>query len=304
MKFIIQLILRLKNIFYSLENLNRNFDEIKMNQGLILSKLNEQNDCKDINYYEFKIFSQWGEDGIIQHLIKSIQIKNKTFIEFGVEDFNESNCRFLLMKDNWRGFIIDGSQKNINTIKKSYFYWKYGLEAFYSFLTIDNINEVMQISGFDEDLGILSIDVDGNDWFLLKAIETYKPRILICEYNEIFGKERKISVPYDANFIRAKKHYSNLYFGASLAAINFLAEMKGYSFIGINNNCNNAFYIRNDLVNENTPKASIEGIFQRSNIAESRDENGRLTYIRGDARLEIIKGMPVLNVESGELETL
>src|SRR4051794_15368256 len=96
-----------------LVGLEVNLEEIKINQGVILSHINNGKTSRDLKDYEFKVFSQWGEDGIIQHLVDSIAIKNKTFIEFGVEDFYESNCRFLLMKDNWRGFVIDGSTANI-----------------------------------------------------------------------------------------------------------------------------------------------------------------------------------------------
>lgn len=304
MKFLRRLIQRFKKIFHDLENLNRTIDEIKINQGLILSKLNLKNNDQSINSREFKIFSQWGEDGIIQYLTNLIPIKNRTFIEIGVEDFNESNCRFLLMKDNWQGFVIDGSTENINKIKNSYFYWKYAINAFHAFVTVENINAVLQESDFHEDIGILSIDIDGNDWFILQAITTYSPRILICEYNETFGKDRKISVPYDANFYRTEKHYSNLYFGASLAAIIFLAEQKGYSFVGINSNCNNAFFVKNDLMNENIPRVSIDDAYRHSNIRESRNKFGKLTYLHGKARVEVLKGMPVLNVENGKLEKL
>ncbi len=85
------------------------FDDVKMNQGILLARLNEKKESKHLKDHEFKIFSQWGEDGIIQRLISVLAIKNKTFIEFGVEDFFESNCRYLMMKDNWSGFVIDGS---------------------------------------------------------------------------------------------------------------------------------------------------------------------------------------------------
>jgi hypothetical protein len=84
----------------TLSKIVQNFDEIKINQGIIFSNLNKSKSTKNIKEYEFKVFSQWGEDGIIQYLTQSIDIKNRTFIEFGVEDFFESNCRFLLMKDD------------------------------------------------------------------------------------------------------------------------------------------------------------------------------------------------------------
>ena len=151
-------------------------EEIKINQGLILSNLTsiESKKQKNIQDYEFKVFSQWGEDGILQYLIRSIEIKYKTFIEFGVEDFSESNCRFLLMKDNWQGFVIDGSETNIQKLKNSYYYWKYDLECKYKFITKDNINNLLLESGFDKDLGLLSIDLDGNDYYILEAINYYQ----------------------------------------------------------------------------------------------------------------------------------
>jgi hypothetical protein len=285
-------------------NLNEKFDEIKINQGKILSTLNENRQSKNIRDYEFKIFSQWGEDGIIQHLSKSIEIANKTFIEFGVETFHESNCRYLLMKDNWSGFVIDGSAENVQTLKDSYFYWKYSIDAIHAFITKENINKLLVQSGFDEDLGILSIDIDGIDYFVLEEISTFRPRILICEYNSVFGNKRKISVPYDSGFKRTSKHYSNLYFGASLPAITYLANKKGYSLVGTNSNGGNAFFLRNDLLNDKIEVLSVEQAYFSSNIRESRDAQGNLTYISGEERLELIRGLPVLNVESNAIETL
>ncbi len=114
-------IAKLKQTISTILTINVRFDEIRINQGIVLSALNENKKSKSLKDYEFKIFSQWGEDGILQYLTKAIEIQNKTFIEFGVEDFFESNCRFLLMKDNWNGFVIDGSSTNIDRLKNHIF---------------------------------------------------------------------------------------------------------------------------------------------------------------------------------------
>jgi hypothetical protein len=87
-------------------------------------------------------------------LTSSVGIKHKTFIEFGVEDFTESNCQFLMMKDNWQGFVIDGSERNISRVVKSYFYWKHDLQAICALVDKDNIEGHLELSGFDHDLGI------------------------------------------------------------------------------------------------------------------------------------------------------
>ena len=287
-----------------IRGIDEKLDDMKINQGAMLSLMHERLDSRSIRDYEFKVFSQWGEDGIIQHLCKSVDIKNKTFIEFGVENFSEANCRFLLMKDNWSGFVIDGSRQNIIKLKESYFYWKHHIHAIDAFITRENINELLAQSGFGEDLGILSIDLDGNDYYVLEAINLFKPRILICEYNAIFGDTRKISIPYDAAFYRTTAHHSNLYFGASLAALTHLANKKGYSLVGTNSAGVNAFFVRNDLLTQKLETPSCAQAYSPSLARESRDLRGNLTYVGGDDRLKLIRGLSVYNVETNAAEIL
>jgi hypothetical protein len=293
-----------KRAFQSIWRIGERIEEVKINQGLILSALNESRKSTNLADYEFKVFSQWGEDGIIQYLSRAIELRHKTFIEFGVESFMEANCRFLLMKDNWSGYVIDGSSSNIGKLKNSYFYWKYQIDAVNAFVTKDNINDLLAKSRFEEDLGILSIDIDGNDYFILDAINAVRPRILICEYNAIFGATRRISVPYDPNFLRTRKHYSNLYWGASLSAITFLANKKGYSLVGTNSSGCNAFFVRNDLLNEKVKVMTAEQAFLPSNIRQSRDKRGNLSYLAGGDRLKEIRGLAVVNVETEVIEEL
>jgi len=279
-------------------------EEIKINQGKILTELYRNKNSNNIQDYEFQVFSQWGEDGIIQHLINSIEIKNKTFIEFGVEDFMESNCRFLLMNNNWSGFVLDGSAQHINFLKNSYFYWQYNLVAENHFVTRDNINEILSHSNFENDLGILSIDLDGNDYYVLENIEFFKPRIIIVEYNSVFGNERCISTPYDESFDRTEAHHSNLFWGASLGSLHQSCISKDYSLVGTNNAGNNAFFVRNDLMNEKLQSLSVKDAFTLSQYREDRNENGILIYTNPAKRLDIIRGLPVFNTDTGTVENL
>jgi hypothetical protein len=295
---------QLKERVFSLLGIAEKLDEIKINQGLILSSMQRELRSYNLQEFEFKVFYQWGEDGIIQYLTRTLDIKNKTFIEFGVESFFEANCRFLMMKDNWSGFVIDGSSKNIRRLRNSHFYWKYDINAETAFITKENINELLLRSDFDEDIGILSIDIDGNDYHVLEAISTFKPRILICEYNALFGADRKISIPYDPGFTRTKGHFSNLYWGASLPAFTHLAAQKGYALVGTNRVGSNAFYVRRDLLTENIQGRSVQDIFVPSKIRDSRNERGLLTYLGDPERLKLLRGLPVINVESGESESL
>lgn len=297
--------LRIQAKFRELFHYLLNAENISLQNGHILSSLNEARTSNDLKDYEFRIFSQWGEDGIIQKLIKSVPIVNKTFVEFGVETFFESNCRFLMMKDNWSGFIIDGSSKNVEKIKNSSYYWKYDLQAIDAFIDRENINDLIKQSGFNEDLGLLSVDLDGVDYWVLEAIKSVRPRILVVEYNAAFGSKRAISVPYRSDFNRTKAHSSNLYWGASLGALVHYAKIAGYDFVGTNSAGINAFFVRSDLTPQSKLSAvSIDEGFTESRFRQSLDENGDLNFTRFEGLHEELAGLPVVNVESMEIEAI
>ena len=251
----------------------------------------------------FQVFSQYGEDGIIQYIISQIEIPNRIFIEFGVEYYTESNTRFLLLNNNWRGLVIDGSSQNIRFIKNDGISWKYDISAYHSFITKDNINELISKFTNCSDIGLLSIDIDGNDYWVWEAIEVISPRIVICEYNSTLGPVHKVSIPYVADFEQTKAHFSNLYYGASLAALCHLAEKKGYDFIGTATAGVNAFFVRKDL---SAPfiKYTAAGGFHQSANRSSRDQNGKLNFLLHDERLAVIKDMKVADVVSGSLHTI
>jgi len=259
----------------------------------------------NFNDFEFKIFSQWGDDGLIQYLIKNITIENKIFIEFGVGDYSESNTRFLMMNNNWKGFVMDSSEENMRKLKNQKWFWKYSLKAQTAFITKENINQILAETGF-KNIGLLHIDLDGNDVHILQALDltVLNPSIIIMEYNSIFGKARAISVPYDKDFSRTEKHYSNLYFGASLPALTFIANNKGYCLVGCTLAGNNAFYVRKDLLNSAIKERTVDEAYILSNFRESRNKDGSLSYLDGDARYEIIKGLDVVNVKTNVLEKL
>ena len=246
----------------------------------------------------FGVFSQFDEDGIIQFLINHVEIKNQTFIEFGVEHYEESNTRFLLMNDNWQGLVMDGSEENVDYIKNDRVSRKYDLQSYCEFITKDNINELIRRAGFDSDLGLLSVDIDGNDYWVWEAINSIQPRIVVSEYNSVLGLD-PVSIPYQADFFRTKAHYSNLYYGCSLSALTHLASKKGYVFVGSNLRGNNAFFIRKDLAGSFRELTAQEG-YVNSRFREGRDKKGNMTLLRGPDRRKLISHLPVVNVVTGQ----
>lgn len=249
----------------------------------------------------FSVFSQWNEDGIIQYIISKIPEIPKIFIEFGVENYVESNTRFLLLKDHWKGLIIDGSYDHIQSIKSSELYWKSKLIAVHSFINAENIENIFNSHGFTGDIGILSVDIDGNDYWILKKITSVRPTVVIVEFNNLLGIKKSLTVPYDPGFVRHDKHYSGLYFGASLKAFYDLLKTRGYSFIGCNEICNNAFFVL-DKYSNRLPELTLEEGYTFNWVRESRDKYGKLTFLddRMD-RLNQIKDVDYLDLETDQV---
>jgi len=247
---------------------------------------------------EFKVFSQFGDDGIIQYLVHrtSIARVEESFIEFGVHDYEESNTRFLLINDNWRGLVMDSGAENMKQVRNSDLYWRHDLTAISTFIDADNIDGLISGAGFGGDIGLLSIDIDGNDYWVWERIQSVSPIIVVAEYNSLFGAEHAVSIPYDPQFRRETAHHSNLYWGCSLAALDFLGRRKGYALVGSNSAGNNAYFVRRDRMSGLAEK-SVKEAYVESRYRESRDSSGHLTYLSGADRLRAIRHLPVRFVD-------
>ena len=113
---------------------------------------------------EFGIFSQWGEDGIIQYLVGRVPIERKAFVEIGVEDYRECNTRFLLCNNNWEGLIVDSGTAHLRTLEEEGLRWRYGIDGVSRWVTSDNVNGILEEAGMTGDIGLLSLDIDGVDY--------------------------------------------------------------------------------------------------------------------------------------------
>ena len=278
---LINKIINFFKFFNNLQIINQKIDNLRLSIGLNNSLLNDiAKNRSSINDYEFKVFSQFGDDGILQYLIKNLDIKTKFFVEFGVENYEEANTRFLLECNNWQGLVIDSSSKYISHIKKQNYYWKFRLKTEESFITKENINLILKKHKINGQIGILSIDIDGNDYWIWKEINNIDPQIVIIEYNALFGKINSVSIPYKENFNRSdNKNSKNIIYGASLEALYRLGKSKGYSLIGTNLNGNNAYFIKNNLVPQNSniiKDCTPNDCYKINSFKESFDKNGNI----------------------------
>ncbi|WP_298551944.1 hypothetical protein [uncultured Parabacteroides sp.] len=245
---------RLQNFFRKLEHLCLPALQAKLNLilatncDLLVAKMLDNPkyvDPKRLETYGFSVYSQNDEDGIIQEIFNRIGISSKIFVEFGVGHGLENNTAYLLMQ-GWKGLWIEGSSKFVKQIKRIY---KKPLEnkqliLEHSFITKDNINELIG-THFNGEIDLLSVDIDGNDYYVWKNITCINPRVVIAEYNAKFPPPCRFSIPYNENHIWDGSDLM----GMSLQTATDLAESLGYQLVGTNLNGVNAFFVRKDLVN-------------------------------------------------------
>jgi hypothetical protein len=291
---------KIKSILVEITSLPSRIEDLQQAVGRIEMRQVKLANSSDIHHNEIKVFSQWGEDGIIQYLIDKVPITNKTFVEFGIGSYGECNTRFLLKNNNWSGLVIDGSSQNIQRLKRDRLYWQYNIKSECSFITRDNINQLISQNGVTGDIGILSVDIDGNDYWIWDAIDCISPRIVICEYNSLFGNSKNVSTIYADEFVIDKAHFSGLYWGASIGAFDYLARKKGYSLVASNTAGNNIFFVRNDVLS-GIPTQSPEKAHVKSQFRISRDRNGALSFADGGDNLSVIEDMPLCEVDTGRI---
>lgn len=187
---------------------------------------------RTIPFIERKEYAQNREDGIINAIFGMIGTTNKFYVEFGVEDGKECNTRYLMKHRGWHGLLLDGSNENaeINLQKE--------------FITAENIETLFKKYNVPKTLDVLSIDIDGNDYWVWKAIQHYEPRVVIIEYNAHIKPPERKTIPYDPTFVWDKTNYMGASFGALVA----LGKEKGYTPVATDSCGVNAFFVRNDLI--------------------------------------------------------
>ena len=291
---------KIKSYFHKILDIHQRIQKIQEALGRIEARqISLKNSVSEIEEVEFQVFSQWGEDGILEYLVQNIKIDQKIFVEFGVENYTESNTRFLLMHRNWSGLVMDGDPGNIEYIKKDSLYWKYNLKAVCAFISKDNINGLLLENGLKGEIGILSIDIDGNDYWIWQEIDCIKPAIVVVEYNSLFGDKAKITVPYQKDFVRGKADSSHVFYGASICAFQDLGQKKGYALVASNSAGNNLFFVRRDLLGNlaNLKEKEAKDVYRKAQFRESRDSEGNLTFYGFEERIKMIEKQQVYDIE-------
>jgi hypothetical protein len=242
-----------------------------------------------LGQYEYSHLSQNGEDGIIRFIFSEIGFVSRRCIEFG---FGAKQCNSLrlILKERFTGLLMDGSAENCDFFNRAA--QKLGLggvEAVRIFLTRENLNETILGRGISGDIDFLSLDVDGNDYWLWEALDCVSPRVACIEYNAGIGPSLSWTVAYDPQFERYAKHASGFFHGASLKALESLGQRKGWRLVGCDSTGTNAFFLRDDVVAETLPTLTSAEAFRPH-------QNWLGRGFSEAEQLEIMRSLPYIEV--------
>ena len=288
---------RWKKILFSLKKLERRFDLIESNiQNLVNASYSDQ--IKDLTYKaflkskEYQVYSQNGEDGLLLYIFSEIGTTNRKAIEFGIGNGKQCNTANLILNFGWQVLMIDGNNNGIKEAKDYYANHPNSISTNVTlvneFITSKNINQLFKHHGVTGQVDLLSIDIDGNDYWIWETIDSVNPRVVVIEYNASFNSNESISVVYEETFYRYDKHKSGWYHGASLKALEKLGLKKGYSLIGCDSNGVNAFFIRNDIKLKTLQTVSAKDAFY--------PEKKRSKSHNQEQQFELIKHLSTINI--------
>jgi hypothetical protein len=188
----------------------------------------------------FRLTSQNQEDGLTLALLHEAGPTTRRFIEIG-SGLSGGNGGFLAHEWGWSGLMVDGHSDHMQQVGRRF----PTTTAVAAWITRENVNELITKHGFAGEVDLFSLDLDGNDYWIWEAVTVSSPRVLILEYNSMFGPDRAVTIPYDPKFDRHRHH--SMYYGASLAALTRLNARKGYRLVAVEPAGVNAFFLRHDV---------------------------------------------------------
>ena len=299
---------RFKNLFYKLffkDYQNRKLLMIGLSH--ILNMRKNYSNVENLNDLDFRIFSQNGEDGILDYLLYQLKIEKPKFLEIGVGDYSEANTRFIRDRSSTKGSIVDCIEDFENRVKKNVKLWRGELKIIKKEINSDNIKDIINDDNIFLNLDLFSLDIDSIDYWILEKLPKNFSKIAVLEFNPVFGNNLKISVPNFKSFNRSEYHHSNLCFGMSLkAAIDLMAE-KNFYFLGTNLFKNNAFFVSNDYDKDIYFKnLKLDNLKDHTNatFSESRDIDGNLNYLSGEKKIKAIEECEVIDLSDNKLKKI
>jgi len=210
----------------------------------------------------FRKYSQFEEDGLLLYLFSLIPPINRTCVEICAGDGQECNTTNLIINHGWWGHLFDGDATKVQSGVKFFARHKdtflYPPRFTHAWITASNVNNLVAESGARGRIDLLSLDLDGMDYWIWEALTVIDPQVVVCETHNVVPPDRAVTVPYDPDFVSKTPDY----LGASLAAMNRLARKKGYRLVGAHRFGFNAFFVKQGVAEAFFPEVEIAACVQ------------------------------------------
>jgi hypothetical protein len=242
---------------------------------LVLELQRQQNGTAALNNITLSMHSQFEEDGILLALFALLGTTNRVCVELCAGDAIESNSANLILNHGWTGILCDGDMANVRCAKRFFSrcrvtrVWPPTVACHW--LSAENVNEFLINNRVPGEPDLLSIDIDGNDYWLWNAIDVIVPRVVVIEINHLWGAERSVTIPYDPRFQAQYTEHGTDYAGASLPAMVKLGRTKGYRLVAVNRIATNAFFVRNGIGEDLFPEIDPAGCFEHPRARFGRE---------------------------------
>ena len=238
----------------------------------------------------FNLYAQNEEDGLVLALLKEAGIRTRSFVDIGCGD-NGGNSGFLAIELGFRGLMIDADERKVTASRRRFDDERIAVEE--AFVTRENVNQLIASHGLSGEIDFLSIDIDGNDVWVLDALDAVSPRVLAVEYNSLFGAERAVTIPYQPRFSRKDvapvDEVGARYYGASLRGVAVVARRKGYRLVVVEPRGTNAFLLRDDVATHVPELDPAEGFRLLNKHAEFIEERFDIYAVADRHQLELVE---------------
>jgi hypothetical protein len=216
----------------------------------------------DIKDAGFRVYSQFEEDGIILYVLSMIGFKTRRVVEMCCGDGTECMATNLILNHGFEGFLFDGSESKV-CAAKAFFAGKkdcllYQPFVTHAWITAENVNDLNINAGCKGEIDLLSLDMDGNDYWIFKALDVVQPRLIIAECNNVIPTNRSLTIEYDPNFTNpAPGGHFTAHAGMSALAMQKLCKQRGYRMIGAHRHGFNVLFLKSGEGEKFFPEVSI-----------------------------------------------
>jgi hypothetical protein len=222
----------------------------------------------------FRSYSQNQEDGILLYLFALLGTTNRLAVEICAGDGIECNTANLVLSHGWGALLVDGDETRVARGREFYARRRetrvWPPTFVHEWVTAENVDDLLRGHGYAGEVDLLSLDLDGVDWWIWRAISAIEPRVVVVEYQDIWGPERAVTVPYDPHFAAQFRDRAPDYAGGSLAAFVKLGREKGYRLVGSEPLGFNAFFVRDGVGDELLPEIDATWCFHHPKVEWGR----------------------------------